>query len=397
MSGVKFTRFFCGMGLMWLAICRAAFSDVPHILTEGSTVEAGWGGGLSVSLALSDRVPYRVFTLSEPDRLVVDVKAQARAGFAEAAFDVAGLTGGRFGIFAPGWSRLVLDLSEPVRLTQAAFDGDHIALAFEPTDREQFEALSGAPPGLAWQVEGETSLAPPKDGRLRVAIDPGHGGVDPGAVRDGVAEKDIALSFARDLAEAIRADGAFDAALVRERDEFVSLDDRIVRARGMEADIFLSIHANTVTEGDASGAAVYSLSDRASDRASAALAEMENRADLAAGLDVRTELDEVARALVDLARTETNARSRGMADALVGSLSQDVGVLRTRPHRSAGFRVLKAPDMPSVLLELGFLSNDQDRANMQRAKWRQTAAEAVLSGLKDWAKTDRARADLVLR
>jgi len=232
------------------------------------------------------------------------------------------------------------------------------------------------------------------DGAVVVAIDPGHGGVDPGAIRAGVSEKDIALRFALELRSRLLQTGDFSVVLTRERDVFLSLSDRVRIAQSAGADVMLSIHANTVAQGDAYGATVYSLSEQASDAASAALAQLENRSDVSAGLDLSVEEDDVARALLDMARAETNPRSRRLAAIMVKALKEQIAVIRSRPHRSAGFLVLKAPDVPSLLLELGFLSDDLDRERMQKSEWRARAATGVINALYTWAEDDAERAKL---
>ena len=395
---------FCALSLAVLAVLspiQASELDRAKILADDSSAARSWiSGTLKIDLAMTDPAPYRAFTLSAPDRLVVDVQGADLAGLGQADLDARGIAAWRFGLFQPGWSRLVFDLAEPLVLERADLetDGDTtLKIRLSAANREDFDAASGAPSGLDWQANPTPDLYRAPGGKLRVAIDPGHGGIDPGAVREGVAEKDLALAFARELASQIAEDAQFAVYMTREGDHFVPLSQRVEQARDAGADLFLSIHANTVTRGNASGATVYTLSDTASDKASAALAELENRADLTAGLSVSTELDEIARVLIDMAMVETQVRSKSLADTLVESLQDPIGVLKTDPHRSAGFKVLSAPDMASVLLEIGFLSNETDRANMQQPEWRSKASAAVLTALKKWAESDRTRSQLVLK
>jgi N-acetylmuramoyl-L-alanine amidase len=309
-------------------------------------------------------------------------------------FDVFGPdVAARFGVFKPGWSRMVVDLPATMAPSRVEMDirgrGAVLSVGLKasasPSKRNDdwtYDAARGALSG---------------DGAMVVAIDPGHGGIDPGAVRAGVAEKDIALAFAQELRGLILESGAYSVVLTRESDVFVSLRDRIRVAQEAGADVFISLHANTVTQGNARGATIYSLSERASDAASEQLAALENRADIAAGLDLQIEADDVARTLLDMARTETNPRSRRFADALVRSMDETVGVIRSRPHRSAGFLVLKAPDIPSLMLELGFMSNATDRANMQSPEWRARAAAGVLTALHQWAAEDRVLSQMLMK
>lgn len=348
-------------------------------------------GNIKIDVAAGAPVPWRVFVLDEPARLIVDVKYLAWPMSATELYagpDVIDQV--NIGTFRPGWSRMVLHMAAPMRVETAALTPDDagavISISLSETTPENFRDLAGAPPGETWSVAA-SDVADLSDKPV-IALDPGHGGIDPGAIRKGVAEKDIALSFALELRDALRADGRFDVFLTRSGDHYVSLSERVRTAQALDAKLFLSLHANTVTEGRASGSTVYTLSEDASDEAAEQLADLENRADLRAGLELETAVDTVAAALVNLARLETDLRSRKLAESLVSELRDDVGVLKTRPHRSADFRVLKAPDMPSVLLELGFLSNAKDRANMTNPEWRTKAAAAVANGISNWLNAD---------
>ena len=226
-----------------------------------------------------------------------------------------------------------------------------------------------------------------------VVLDPGHGGIDPGAERDGLRESDLMLTFAFELREALRRAG-FEVVLTREEDVFVSLDARVRVARAAGADVFLSLHADALPDGGAAGATVYTLAEEASDAASAALAERHDRADLLAGVDLTGQDDLIARVLMSVARTETTPRSERLADALVARITERTGRMHRRPHQWAGFSVLRAPDIPSVLVELGFMSNPRDLANLQDPAWRAGFAAAVVAALQDWAVADAAEAPL---
>lgn len=223
---------------------------------------------------------------------------------------------------------------------------------------------------------------PPGQFRKRIiVIDPGHGGVDPGAIGvSGIYEKHITLAAARDLKKFLEATGRFTVHLTRDRDVFIRLRGRIERARERKADLFISLHADTIRNRKVRGLSLYTLSERASDKEAAELAERENKADLIAGIDLSHESAEVTNILIDLAQRETMNQSAKLAALLVGELKQRVRTLRN-PHRFAGFAVLKAPDIPSVLIELGFLSNKDDeralRSKSHRRKLAQSIAGAV--------------------
>jgi N-acetylmuramoyl-L-alanine amidase len=327
-----------------------------------------------------------LFRLAGPDRIVVDlplvewrVATPAPAGLA------AGL---RFGLAAPGRSRLVIDLAEPARVVEAAVepgaDGAWLSLRLAPESRAAFDAGAGWPDGAA-------PVAAPVAGprRLRVALDPGHGGVDGGAVREGVVEKHVVLNFAHRLARRLRAAG-FDVVMTREADVFVPLVARVARAREARADLLLSIHADTVEAGDASGVSVYTLAAEASDPQTAALAERENAVDRLGGADIAAAGEDVAQALVALVERETMARSERLGRALIEGFRLRVPLLAGRPHRHARFRVLKGPDLPSALIELGFLSNAEDRARLGDPEWRDAALSGVVAAVSAWADELRA-------
>ena len=392
---------------LWGSLAVAQeFSGLARVVPDGSGVE-DTRRGLSVNLTLSQGVPYRVFTLNEPARLVMDFREVDWRGVTPEALDRSERALAlRMGGFRPGWSRMVVDLDAPylpetvdLRVTpetgQAALE-----VVLRRAGAEDFAAAAGAPDLPGWDLPSDGLKAerrPRQRGEdpLVVVLDPGHGGIDPGAEADGVAEKDLMLLFARELKERLlRADG-MNVVLTRTDDSFVSLERRVAIAHRVQADIFISLHADSLSEGRAHGATVYTLSDSASDAASAALAERHNRADMLAGVDLSGSDDVVADVLMDLARMETQPRAENLAKAVRLSLAEYDLPLNSRPMRHAGFSVLKSPDIPSVLVELGFLSSRRDRANLRDAEWRVRMADALHDALAAWRLADAAAADLV--
>lgn len=222
----------------------------------------------------------------------------------------------------------------------------------------------------------------PDTGRKRViVIDPGHGGVDPGAIGySGSYEKHITLAAARDIKEYLEGTGRFSVYLTRDRDVFIRLRDRFEIAREKDADLFISVHADTIRNKKIRGLSVYTLSERASDKEAAELADRENKADLIAGVDLTHESAEVTNILIDLAQRETMNRSAQLASLFVQQLGSQVKVLRN-PHRFAGFAVLKAPDVPSLLVELGFLSNRDDERALKSKSHRRNIASAIAAAV----------------
>ncbi len=220
------------------------------------------------------------------------------------------------------------------------------------------------------------------DAKRTIVIDAGHGGVDPGAVgATGTHEKDVTLAMAREVRRQLEATGRYRVVMTRDDDSFVRLRDRVNKARAANADLFMSIHADSMGRGDTRGASIHTLSETASDAEAAALAARENRADVIAGVDLSGENKDVATILIDLAQRETMNRSATFAGILVNELGREIQLLPTNPHRFAGFAVLKAPDIPSVLIELGYLSNRQDEMLLSRPHHRAKVAAAVVKSV----------------
>lgn len=387
------------------AVAAQDLSALARVQPEGSALLAE-GNDVILTLALSQAVPYRVFTLDQPRRLIVDFNEVDWSGFDATDFDQADpVTDVRTGLFRPGWSRMVLDLAAPLAVQVAALNtsgpaGAEVLLRLVPTSAEDFAAGAGAPKAALYTLRQPAADVPAPKRRqtgevpLVVVLDPGHGGIDPGAESEGSVEAALMLTFALELQEILLRTGDFRVVLTREDDGFVPLEARVSIARHAGADVFLSLHADALAEGRASGATIYTLSDRATDIASQKLAERHDRADLLAGVDLSGQDDVIASVLMDLARTDTAPRSDKLADALVVGLSNTVG-MHKRPRLSAGFSVLKAPDIPSVLIELGFLSSPRDRKRITDPDWRLRAAQGIRDALQVWAVEDAASAQLL--
>ena len=358
--------------------------------------------GVAVTLALSQPVPFRVFTLTDPARVVIDfreVDFGAWAGETDLPPAITALEAGL--ARGLGWSRLVLSLASPHAPQTAAMATDpltgraRVDVRLVPVSQAEFHATATGLPDPAPGVAVATAPVRMADGRVVVVIDPGHGGVDPGAVRGSHTEADLVLRFSRELRDALRRTGRVDVVLTRDADVFVPLPARITAARAAGADLFISIHADAVAEGRARGATVYTLSDTASDAAAEALAEQHDRADLLQGIDLHGSDDVVAGVLMDLARLDTAPRSVALAGALVDAIA-DAGLrLHARPQGEAGFTVLRAADMPSVLLEIGFISDADDLRNILDPEWRARMQMALVAAIMAWADADAARMALV--
>lgn len=352
-------------------------------------------GGLELRLAISQPVPWRLRLMDNPPRLVIDTREVDWRGV-EALAVVRPGADLRAGSFRPGWSRLVLELQRPLKVVRAEMttgEAPRIDLVLAPTDAAAFAAEAARPDLPEWALPNAAALDPPAaagTGPLVVVLDAGHGGIDPGAEREGQSEAALMLTFARELKEALVRDGRFKVVMTREEDIFVPLETRTSIARDAKADVFLALHADALAEGDAQGATVYTLADEASDAASAALAERHDRDDLLAGVDLREQDDVVAEVLMDMARTETQPRNERLADAIVAAIKGAGLRMHRHPHQTGGFSVLKSPDIPAALLEVGFLSSDRDFKRLTDPAWRAKLAQALVQALAQWSAEDAA-------
>lgn len=359
------------------------------------------GRGIEVRLAISQPVPWRVRLLADPPRLVIDTREVDWRGAVSLRRDGKGVVDLRAGALRPGWSRLVAELSGPFTVTQAGMatggEGAMVTLRLDPATPEAFAERTAQADPEAWVFPKPADLPPPQprgQGPLVVVLDPGHGGIDPGAEREGMTEAALMLTFARELKEVFLRGGGVQVVLTREDDTFVPLEARISIARAAGAHLFLSLHADALAEGEAVGATLYTLADEASDRATAALAERHDRDDLLAGVDLTNADDLVAQVLMDMARTETAPRTDRLAAALQLAIRAGDLAMHRHPRQVGSFSVLKSPDVPSVLVELGFLSSARDLRRLADPEWRAKMAGAIRSGVVAWAAEDAALAAL---
>jgi N-acetylmuramoyl-L-alanine amidase len=347
---------------------------------------------------LTRKVDVRAFTLANPYRVVIDmpqVTFQFRPKAGESGRGL--IKAFRYGLVMPGGSRMVIDLARPARIEKAfVIDAANdqpprLVLDLAAIDREAFMraiVLENRTPETRKPAAG-AEKKPSGDSRPLVVIDPGHGGIDDGTrAASGEMEKTIVLEFSLMLRDKVEKTGKYQVLMTRTDDSFVALDERVQLARARQASLFLSIHADALArgDGDAQGATVYTLSERPSDARAARLAEIENRADAIAGLDLSSEPEDVAGILIDLARRETKTFSLQFAQAVVGELKKSARV-HQNPLRSASFVVLKAPDVPSVLVELGYVSNKADLKSMISAQWRDRTADSIVQAVDSFFTT----------
>ncbi len=342
------------------------------------------GDGVGLLAQMSGDPIFSLFTLTRPYRVVVDLPPFAwEAGDPDPAEGIVAI---RRGAFRHDSGRIVIELDRPMRVSRAAVvprrGGFALEIRMEPTTPRRFAETAGWPEGARWAPEPRARGA--AEGSVIVAIDPGHGGLDPGALAGDLVEKDLVLDFAKDLAARVSEIEGLHPVLTREDDRFVPLRGRIQLAREAKAHVFLSIHADSLESGVADGASVYTLDREGTDSAADAFAERENRADVLAGVNLSGSEDDVTRLLIELARRGSKAESIKLAEAITAELGKRVDLLDTRPHRRGNFFVLKAPDIPSVLIELGFLSSEIDRQRLTDPAWRAAMTEGIARGVATW-------------
>lgn len=342
-------------------------------------------------IELSEKPVYNIFYLSNPYRIVIDMQEVNWKVPKTTKRKTGVIENYRFGLFRQGTSRLVLDLKQPVkiirRVTLPPSEGKpfRFFIDVQKTNVKTFQA--------AVQATRKTRLAiaPPviqilpqakKAEKLLVVIDAGHGGIDPGATgQSGVYEKQLTLQVAKKLQVQLNKNPRYKTIMTRGNDTFLSLRERVAVARRNSADLFISIHADSIGRSDIRGSTVYTLSENASDDEAAALAKVNNKSDIIAGVDLEAQDDTVQGILIDLAQRETMNFSVKFAKLLIPEIARSGMKVGGKSHRFAGFRVLKAPDVPSVLVELGYLSNRQDEKILKSSKGQTKLAVSLAKGI----------------
>jgi N-acetylmuramoyl-L-alanine amidase len=389
-----------GLALVaWSAVLRVALAqDGP---ARPVAIDAQISADAQVTrltFTLSEPMTPEVTALQGPDRLVLDLPEVNFQLPPDAGRKPQGLVKSyRYGLFAHGRSRVVIDLAAPALpakvTTQPLLGGvaHTLTLELRKADREAFQRAVGSAREKA-EAAPERTAAPAGDNRPVVVIDPGHGGLDSGAIGVGnTIEKDVVFAFATELRHKLEKTGQVRVVMTRETDTFVSLPDRVRIAQANEASLLVSVHADTLTVSpEVRGLTVYTNSDKASDAEAARLADTENRVDMLAGVDTAESPEEVAGILSDLTRRETRTYSHLFARTLVGQMT-NASKLNKNPTRAAGFRVLKAPDVPSVLIELGYLSSKGDVENLTAPGWRDKASDSVATAITSFLAPKLAR------
>ncbi|MEC5321792.1 N-acetylmuramoyl-L-alanine amidase [Aurantimonas sp. A3-2-R12] len=345
-------------------------------------------GEYSASFVLRGKPQTRILRLANPDRIAVDFIDTLSAASIAAPPDNGIVESIRHGLVSSNRYRFIFRLKREAFAairTEERPDGQVIVLSIQPSDAAQAPVASVEAPGAQRDATDSKQTAAKPERKLTIVLDPGHGGIDNGAVSSsGTHEKEINLQLAFALRDSLLAKGGVKVVLTREDDTFIPLDERAAAGRRERADLFISIHADSIRQSALRGATVYTLSETASDELSRQVAAAENASDRFAGEEWQKEKPDVFDILLDLTRRETVSFSEHFATSLVHDLATRDIRLINRPKRSAGFKVLKAPDVPSVLVEFGFLSNRQDEKLLQDDAWREEVAAATADAVMNF-------------
>lgn len=404
-----FYRIHKSLALLLLALfCLFGLETQAHALDVTALRLGTHPDKTRVVIELSEMSKFRTFMLADPVRLVIDLPAYNwKAGTPPAAKGVNQI---RQGALQPGLSRIVLDLSGPTSISSAFSilrnngQPDRIVIDLQQTTLTRFlqsksktfgtlqtdnpsaQTIATKPPRD--EAPPSSTLYIPQAKKPLIVIDAGHGGNDPGALGPrGLREKNITLAMAKDLKKHLEATGRYRVILTRSTDVFIRLSERVAFARRNNADLFISLHADSINRSSVHGASIYTLSERASDAETEKLAARENQADAIAGINLDTQDKDVANILVDLAMRDTMNQSKFFANKIVSLFrSNSIKTLDTA-HRFAGFAVLKAPDIPSVLIEMGYMSNDKEASMLSTPAYRNQIANALVAGIDGYFNT----------
>lgn len=414
---------------MLLALLWAGMPSPARALTVDDVRFGAHPGKTRIVFDLSEKTDFRVFLLGDPWRMVIDMPAFDWQVSAVPTPSSSGVKSIRQGMLQPGFSRIVIDMRGPVDIKSVFVlphdktVPDRLVIDFAPASAAEFAAArekvygrlkvkdtpslqeaapSAVPPPpvrktaqpreeeVAAAAPPALALPPRKPGqRTRekplIIIDAGHGGIDPGASGDGgLAEKNVTLAMAKELKRQLESSGRYKVALTRDKDTYLRLYQRVDFARKKEGDLFISLHADSIGKSNVRGASIYTLSEHASDEETEKLAMRENRADLIAGVDLSAEDEVVVNILVDLTMRDTMNQANFLAGTVARGLSGSGINLLENAHRSAGFAVLKAPDIPSILIEMGFMSNGSDARMLSSSAFQQKLAKALLASLDSY-------------
>ena len=370
-----------------------------EFLSQGSIVKDRFWRQIELNIRLSERVPYRIYFKNDPKRFIVEFSTASFQNLKSNEFlkskHVSDLSVSMHG---SNWSRLSFELLEPFALRSAemtwkdVWEEAELSIWLEPITNAEFAKLAKSEVRTNEKdVLRETMVVTNKQHQRssRIVLDPGHGGVDPGAVVSGHKESDLMLKLALEVKEAFLLNKSIEVFLTRQEDDFLSLEQRVLFAKEKQADLLISLHADSLTKGVAFGTTVYTLSEMASDKLSESLALEHDRKSLLLGTDLTGADENVKNVLLDLASIDNTARTLAVANVTIEELLLELGSVNANPLRYGDFSILKSPDIPSILIEVGFMSTSTDLDNLTNPMWRTKFAKGLYNAVYRWISEDR--------
>ena len=381
-----------------LAVPAASEVSFARILNENSFAKDRFFGGLEINLSLSQGVPYKISFLEDPISLIIDFNI---VSFDE--IDPQKLNHSKnikfikFEELDSKWSRLSIQFEDfwNIENTEMRIDPNDssatISILLKSVSEDVFKSENVNSKNFlkSENSEQKEKSAVIENKEFVVVLDPGHGGKDPGAEASGYRESNLMLELAAAVKESLIRNTEFKVVLTRTEDIFLSLEDRITIAAQSGADLFISLHADAVIEGEASGTTVYLLSENATDKMSAQLASRHDRSEILRDVDLSGIDSQVASVLIDMARQETKPRNEAVASFILQVFKEKITELSSQPLRYAAFSVLKSPDIPSILIEAGFMSTSSDLQNLITPQWRVEFADALSEAISRWQIKDK--------
>ena len=378
---------------LFLFLATPLVSEVSfaRLIKENSFAKDRFFGGIEINLQLSQGVPYKIWMERDPLSLIIDFNVLNFNGIdLEKINQSKNIKSIEIKELDTEWSRLSFHLAdywaiENTEMSISPQDNSASLSIFLKSISEGIFSLTDKPN----KDFSSNKISAIENNDFVVVLDPGHGGRDPGAEAGGYRESSLMLELAEAVKESLIRNTDFKVVLTRTEDKFLSLEDRITIASQSDANLFISLHADAVIEGEASGTTVYLLSDKATDKMSAQLASRHDRSEILSGVDLSGLDSQVASVLLDMARQETKPRSEAIASFILKVFKEKITELSSQPLRYAAFSVLKSPDIPSILIEAGFMSTSSDLQNLTTKKWRREFADSLAEAISRWHVRDK--------
>ncbi len=378
---------------LFLFLATPLVSEVSfaRLIKENSFAKDRFFGGIEINLQLSQGVPYKIWMDRDPLSLIIDFNVLNFNGIdLEKINQSKNIKSIEIKELDTEWSRLSFHLAdywaiENTEMSISPQDNSASLSIFLKSISEGIFSLTDKPN----KDFSSNKISAIENNDFVVVLDPGHGGRDPGAEAGGYRESSLMLELAEAVKESLIRNTDFKVVLTRTEDKFLSLEDRITIASQSDANLFISLHADAVIEGEASGTTVYLLSDKATDKMSAQLASRHDRSEILRGVDLSGLDSQVATVLLDMARQETKPRSEAVASFILKVFKEKITELSSQPLRYAAFSVLKSPDIPSILIEAGFMSTSSDLQNLTTKKWRREFADSLAEAISRWHVRDK--------